>query len=373
MAQKTRSGHWSRWTLLCLAFGMLGAARVRATPPPLGGDEDLRLAGNRFQVVASWQTAGGLAGAGHAIPLTPNTGAFWFFAPENTELLVKVLDACGPFGRFWVFSAGLTNVAVTVTVTDFSTGKVHTYANGQGQAFLPIQDTDAFADCPDPTPHACGQGTAAEIAATPRADETAERLALVLGGSLTAWPWLYDRVHADLKSIRDQQTDLASVGFLPPIPPSDLILTLSQEAYAQAKAGTYHAWDCLNGWYSADPELLDGLGVVLLHLRGQFDVRRLQKEYGALPGISRADLDESVFLAPYEAGSFCATVDGATIHYYARPNDYPTYYYFTSQPGATPVRRGTYIFGNDAPPPPDWVPDADRCFEQEVAVCCALS
>src|SRR5215467_15627894 len=195
-------------SLLLLALGILGVAPARASVPPLGGADDLRLAGNRFQVTAAWQTPGGLHGAGHAIPLTADTGAFWFFAPENVELVVKVLDACAPFGRFWVFAGGLTDVAVTLTVTDFATGKVQTYTNAQGQAFLPIQDTNAFADCPDLTPHACGQGTAAEIAANPRPDAAAEVLALATGGGFTAWPWLYDRVHADLESLRAQQPEV---------------------------------------------------------------------------------------------------------------------------------------------------------------------
>src|SRR6476659_3513592 len=101
--------------LLLLALGLfLGAAGLEAAVPPLGGGDDLRLSGNRFQVGATWRTAGGGSGVGHAIPLTADTGAFWFFAPGNVELVVKVLDACTPFGRFWVFAAGLTNVEVTV-------------------------------------------------------------------------------------------------------------------------------------------------------------------------------------------------------------------------------------------------------------------
>src|SRR5436309_6829750 len=100
-----RRGALSRWLLL-LALGIFLGAKGLEAAVPLGGGDDLRLSGNRFQVVATWRTAGGGSGVGHAIPLTADTGAFWFFAPGNVELIVKVLNACTPFGRFWVFAAG---------------------------------------------------------------------------------------------------------------------------------------------------------------------------------------------------------------------------------------------------------------------------
>src|SRR5579864_8067417 len=55
-------------------------------------DLALCLGGGRFRVQASWQTAGagGAGGSGHAMPLTDGTGTFWFFAPDNVELIVKV-------------------------------------------------------------------------------------------------------------------------------------------------------------------------------------------------------------------------------------------------------------------------------------------
>ena len=102
----------------------------------------------RFRVSADWETA---SSSGHAAAtrINDDTGALSFFGPDNTELVVKVLNACAdPFNRFWVFGAGLTNVLVTLTVEDTQTGSVKTYINPQGTAFLPIQDTDAFSTCP---------------------------------------------------------------------------------------------------------------------------------------------------------------------------------------------------------------------------------
>jgi hypothetical protein len=103
--------------------------------------------GARFQLTARWQTAEA-AGDGHTVPLSGSSGLFWFFDSSNLELLVKVLDGCGVNGRFWVFAGGLTDVQVELTVSDTLTGAVKTYTSPGGTAFLPIQDTGAFATCP---------------------------------------------------------------------------------------------------------------------------------------------------------------------------------------------------------------------------------
>ena len=96
-----------------------------------------------------WATEDGSSGDGRAIPLTADTGAFWFFNAANVEVLIKVLDACSTqFDRFWVFAAGLTNVEVRLTVTDTQTDQVKVYDNPLDRPFQPIQDTDAFATCP---------------------------------------------------------------------------------------------------------------------------------------------------------------------------------------------------------------------------------
>lgn len=102
---------------------------------------------NRFRVIAYWQTATG-SGYGTAVQLTSDTGYFWFFTSNNVELVVKVVNGCGFNSQYWVFAGGLTNVAVTIQVTDTLTGFVNTYQNPPNTAFLPIQDTTAFATCP---------------------------------------------------------------------------------------------------------------------------------------------------------------------------------------------------------------------------------
>src|SRR6202158_3219895 len=104
----------------------------------------LCLQNGRFQVRASWQTAGGATGNGQAAPLTADTGTFWFFSAANLALVVKVLNGCGAGDRFWVFAGGLTDVHVVLTVTDTANGAVRVYQNPQGTPFAPLQDTSAF-------------------------------------------------------------------------------------------------------------------------------------------------------------------------------------------------------------------------------------
>jgi hypothetical protein len=108
----------------------------------------LCLAGGRFQVQATWRNPQGQIGQGMAITLTPDTGYFWFFSSTNVEMVVKVLATCALNQRFWVFAGGLTDVQVTLTVTDTNNGTVKVYNNPQSTAFQPIQDTQAFATCP---------------------------------------------------------------------------------------------------------------------------------------------------------------------------------------------------------------------------------
>jgi hypothetical protein len=80
--------------------------------------------------------------------LTSDTGYLWFFSSQNVEAVLKVIDACGFNNRYWVFAGGLTDVEVTLTVTDTQTGAVKQYFNPRGTKFAPVQDTSAFATCP---------------------------------------------------------------------------------------------------------------------------------------------------------------------------------------------------------------------------------
>lgn len=107
----------------------------------------LALGNGRFTVRAVWRTPDGGTGEGHAVPLTSDTGFFWFFNAANVEMVLKVLDGCAVNDRLWVFAGGLTNVEVEITVVDNQTGEIRTYSNPPGTPFQPIQDTNAFRGC----------------------------------------------------------------------------------------------------------------------------------------------------------------------------------------------------------------------------------
>jgi len=122
-----------------------------AAGPCKPGPTVLCLNGGRFKATAQWRTASA-TGAGQSASLGDglgdDAGQFWFFAADNPELVVKVLDSCAGFGHFWVFASGLTNVEVTLTVTDTQNGTTRRYFNPLGKPFAPLQDVNAFATCP---------------------------------------------------------------------------------------------------------------------------------------------------------------------------------------------------------------------------------
>jgi hypothetical protein len=105
------------------------------------------LAGGRFAVTVQWRTPQGGVGPGRVQPTSDRSALVWFFNQANVEMLIKVLDACSNFDRYWVFFAATTNVDFTVTVTDTATGIVKQYSNPMGQAAAPVQDTVTFEGC----------------------------------------------------------------------------------------------------------------------------------------------------------------------------------------------------------------------------------
>jgi poly(3-hydroxybutyrate) depolymerase len=105
----------------------------------------LCLQGNRFRVEVTWRDFAGNQGVGSVVPgAATDSGLFWFFAPANWELLVKVLDACSSSGDYWVFAAATTTVEYTLTVTDTATGHTAVYRNALGHTPSAVTDTQAL-------------------------------------------------------------------------------------------------------------------------------------------------------------------------------------------------------------------------------------
>jgi ELWxxDGT repeat protein len=114
-----------------------------ATGTCTAGPGRLCLSGDRFAVTAHWKDFQGHTGDGTAVPLTGDTGYFWFFSPANVEVVAKVIDGRAVNDKFWLFYGALSSVEYTLTVTDAQTGAVRMYTNASGN-LASVADTGAF-------------------------------------------------------------------------------------------------------------------------------------------------------------------------------------------------------------------------------------
>ncbi|MEO7794192.1 MAG: hypothetical protein ABIV06_05405, partial [Thermoanaerobaculia bacterium] len=108
----------------------------------------LCLGSGRFRVQAEWHDFAGRTGSGTATPLSDESGYFWFFEPENLELAVKIVDGCAFNDRFWIYAAGLTNLAVDLIVEDTLQQQTWFRTTYLGEAFPAFLDSSAFSTCP---------------------------------------------------------------------------------------------------------------------------------------------------------------------------------------------------------------------------------
>jgi len=78
----------------------------------------LRAGASTFEVEVAWinQHGGGATGKGRPVRLSEESGYFWFFDPEISEVTIKILDGRELSAHFWIFLASMTDVDVTVTV-----------------------------------------------------------------------------------------------------------------------------------------------------------------------------------------------------------------------------------------------------------------
>jgi len=140
-----------------LAYQIQDEAILDVQQPDCGADA-LCLVGGRFAVTATWTDYTGRSGVAHPVPLSDETGSFWFFTDTNYELMVKVLDGCALNDHFWVYAGGLTDVRVDLVVTDRlrlpppgepipdppPPPAVREYTNALGHAFAPVDDSSAL-------------------------------------------------------------------------------------------------------------------------------------------------------------------------------------------------------------------------------------
>lgn len=144
-------GHAS-WPDASMADGFLflvGKSRPAVAPAVcVSSATTLCLNRNRFRVEVSWEGSG-LSGTGKVVPgASANSGVFSFANAANWELMVKVVDACGRNGRYWVYFAAMTDIHHVLTVTDTTTGQVKRYESPAGRLSPATIDMDAFPACP---------------------------------------------------------------------------------------------------------------------------------------------------------------------------------------------------------------------------------
>lgn len=170
------------------------------------GGEALSLQGGRFKVESCFrnQYAGESAGAGRPEPLSDLSGLFWFFSPENPEVLVKVLDGTIVNGRYWVYAGALSDLDYIVKFTDTETGRVRSYHNPPG-GLCGLGDVVTFA--PEGSPAAASPAVRLPLLA---ADEGPASGSCVPGGGDLCLLEGRFRVQARW---RDRASGLAGTGF----------------------------------------------------------------------------------------------------------------------------------------------------------------
>jgi acetyl esterase/lipase len=148
--------YWPASTMLGGFLFATGKSRPAVTPPPppppptcTPTATSLCLSQGRFRVEVAFEANGSPTTKGQVVPgSSADSGLFWFFNPDNWEIMVKVLDACAPYHRYWVYAAGTTDVHYVLTVTDTATGAVKRYENPAGKASAAVTDSNAFQTCP---------------------------------------------------------------------------------------------------------------------------------------------------------------------------------------------------------------------------------
>ncbi|MYB20344.1 MAG: hypothetical protein F4Y16_15390 [Holophagales bacterium] len=139
---RMREERESRWRLQVVSIRSREAGRPAdlCKPSPTA----LCLQGGRYRVTLDWSPPDGAGDAARVSDAgTEETGLFFFFAPENLEVLVKVLDGCDVNGHHWVSAASATDVGLDLVVRDMRSGAERRYVKAAGEPEV-FTDSSAF-------------------------------------------------------------------------------------------------------------------------------------------------------------------------------------------------------------------------------------
>lgn len=131
----------------------------------------------RYLARVAWKAPVAHAGDASGLPLSPDTGAFWFFDPDNIELIVKAIDGGGTNGHEWIYYGALSNVEYSLDVTDSLTGEAKRYFNPAGR-FASAGDILAF-----PSGAAAGFAAVTDSAVRDAATPPSDRRRMPFGAS----------------------------------------------------------------------------------------------------------------------------------------------------------------------------------------------
>lgn len=101
----------------------------------------LCLLAGRFRVQAGYRDYSGRRGLGRAVTLSSDTGYFWFFDAANVEVVSKAVSFCADASHnVGIYTGGLTDLEVTLGVTDTLKGTYTEHSNLLGMPFSLIRD-----------------------------------------------------------------------------------------------------------------------------------------------------------------------------------------------------------------------------------------
>jgi hypothetical protein len=202
------------------------------------------------------------------------------------------------------------------------------------------------------------------VAATPRADDDAELLALSLGTTILADDATYDRLARDLAAMRAGNAALGTIHVRAPYDQS-FVLEVDRATALSMQAKTYHAWDCENAFWGVtkigdvvvSPAGLDSR--VSLRFKGVYAIDRLACVYGDLPGVLRIPADILVGDGP----TIFVWTEGDLLHYAfddaggdcpAGCTTHHVWHYSATADGSITLVEELYLGGEDAGVPPPW-------------------
>lgn len=158
-------------------------------------------------------------------------------------------------------------------------------------------------------------GTDEELALTPRADEEAEGLALLVDGTFVASTASYERIRRDMAAIRAHVPEVRAIRGREFVPVVNVIVG-DAPTIATMESGDYHAWDCLHARYGWDKASFSdsppGWQSATGWLNGRYASDQIEALYEQLPSVREARTG-----AGFSDGSrICATREtDDTFHY----------------------------------------------------------